>query len=111
MQTDFRYFASFKIVLVLFILGFLELKSKPPRNPFCFADTSSKVPFSYTATAKVHNCSKSFAILSYFENSRDHQKVIAKKGDTVLGYKIIDIFDDALTVQDDKNNEMILDLK
>jgi len=78
------------------------------RNPFCFSDTKIKVPFSYTATAKVHSCSKSFAILSCTGTAQNNQNVIAKHGDTVLGYKVVDILDDVLTLQDDKNNEIIM---
>lgn len=111
MQTNFRYFPDRKIMLFLLVLvlGFFNLKSAAHRNPFCFSDIKNKLPFSYVATAKVHNCSKSFAILSYVCNS-NNQKVIVQKGDTVLGYKIVDIFEDVITVQDDKNNEVTLHL-
>lgn len=112
MQINLRYFTGFKIIYIfpLFILGFSEILSGLKRNPFCFSDTKIKLPFSCAAVAKVHNCSKSFAILSCPGNSVGNQKVIAKKGDDVLGYRIVDIFEDVITVQDDKNNEIILHL-
>lgn len=111
MQINSRYFTSVKIAHIVPILFFSFFKSGAMRNPFCFSDAKINVPFSYTAIAKVHNCSKSFAVLSYKEHSHHNQNVIAKKGDNILGYKIVDIFDDVITVQDDKNNELSVYLK
>lgn len=51
-----------------------------------------------------------FAILSYNENSQN-KNIIVKKGDVIFGYKVVDVFDDIVTIQDDKNNEILLHLK
>jgi len=109
MQTNSRYFTSIKIapVLPVLVFTFWGLFGNTKRNPFCFSDAKTKVPFSYSATAKLHNCSKSFAILT----SLDNKKIIAKKGDIHFGFKIIEINDDVLTVQDDNNNELLVPLK
>jgi len=112
MQINFRYSTNHikRYVLSIIILAIFNLQGLVSRNPFCYSDLKSNIPFSYRAIAQVHNSSTSFAILSCQKNETI-QNIIAKKGDVIFGYKIVDIFGDMLTVQDDKNNEIILYLK
>jgi hypothetical protein len=112
MQNNLRYFTVIKIahILSILFLATFNLDGVAKRNPFCFYDKKINVPFSCTAIAQVHKSSKSFAILSCIENSQ-RKNIIAKKGDLVFGFKIVDMFNDTITIQDDHNNEVILRLK
>lgn len=112
MQTNVRYFTAFKLVyfLPILLLTSFNLYGLINRNPFCFSDKKINIPFSCSAIAQVHNSSKYFAILTHGENQQ-RQNFIAKKGETILGYRIVDIFGDAITIQDNGNNEIILHLK
>lgn len=110
MQHVAGYFSNHQIIFVILILIFEPIYSMV-RNPFCFSHTRLSVPFSFTARGTIHNSSKSFAILNLKEEYEPNQHLVAKKGDIILGYKIIEILEDALIVHDDKNNEVIVNIK